>query len=394
MAPESAEGSPAREQRNVIVFLTGIFFFNMISRLGFGPLMPVIETDLNINHSQAGGFFFFISSGYCISLFGSIFLTPVFSHRRLIIASSLAVGTSLLVAAASQKLFMLQISLVLLGLAGGFYLPSGVASLTGLVRKKDWGKVLGFHQLAPNLAYILAPLAAEFFLAWQSWRMVLVVYGFASLMLAAGYARWGKGVSGHTDPPELKVFTDMVREPSLLIIAALFVLGMGLNQGVFVILPLYLHFERGFDPGWANFLLALSRTVAFGFPLAGGWLADRFGVRQVLLTAFIFVTLGTFLLVFLPNAWLWIALMVQAGASVCILPLCFAMMAMVTTPGNRAIAVSVVVPLAHFLGSGMVPLGVGFLAEAGYFNLGFLGLGGLTLLSLPLVLCLNKIRIS
>jgi hypothetical protein len=73
--PHKSGGIP-RAQTNPILFLTGIFFFNMLSRLGLAPLLPGIETDLVMNHSQAGGLFFLISSGYCISLFGSIFLTP------------------------------------------------------------------------------------------------------------------------------------------------------------------------------------------------------------------------------------------------------------------------------------------------------------------------------
>ena len=390
---ESIEKASFQERKNPIFFLAGIFFFNMISRLGIAPLLPSIEIDLNINHIQAGGFFFLISSGYCVSLFGSIFLTPRFSHRSLIIVSSLAVGISLMFAAASQGLFMLQISMVTLGLAGGFYLPSGIASLTGLVGRQNWGKVLGFHQLAPNLAYIIAPLAAELILTWHSWRMVLGIYGVASLVLALSYAGWGQGVTDRTDPPKLKPLKDMVRNPSILIITFLFIMGMGLNQGVFAIMPLYLTFERGLDPGLSNFMLALSRIVAFGFPLAGGWLADRYGMQRIILIALICGTLGTFLLVLLPNSWLWIALVIQASACVCIFPLCFAVMSMITTPQNRSVAVSVVVPVAHLLGSGGVPLGVGFLAEAGYFDIGLIGLGILTLLSLPLVQSL-KTKIS
>jgi NNP family nitrate/nitrite transporter-like MFS transporter len=86
----------------------------------------------------------------------------------------------------------------------------------------------------------------------------------------------------------------------------------------------------------------------------------------------------------LPGPGIWLALILQAGAGVCIFPLCFAVMAMVTTPQIRPVAVSVVVPLAHFLGSGLVPFGIGILAETGRFNLGFMLLGGFTLLSLPL----------
>jgi hypothetical protein len=46
----------------------------------------------------------------------------------------------------------------------------------------------------------------------------------------------------------------------------------------------------------------------------------------------------------------------------------------------------VVVPVAHLLGAGMVPLGIGMLAEAGRFDFGFIGLALLTAISLPGVL--------
>jgi MFS family permease len=375
---------------NPIIFLTGIFFFNMISRLGIAPLLPNIESSLSINHAQAGGFFFFISTGYCISLFGSIFLTTRFSHRSLIIVSSFAVGISLLLAAASQGLFMLQVSMVALGLAGGFYLPSGIASLTTLVHQKDWGKVLGFHQLAPSLAYILAPLMVELILSWQSWRVVLCFYGLSSLVLAFSYTVSGRGVLGRSDPLTLKPLKAMIRNPSFLIITFLFIMAMALNQGVFVVMPLYLNFERGLDPSQTNYILFLSRIVAFGFPLTGGWLADRFGVQRVILLSFACSALGIFLVVLLPDSWLWFALIIQASSSVCIFPLCFALLSMISTPQTRSIAVSVVVPISHFLGSGVVPLGIGFLAEAGHFDFGFLGIGLFTLFGLPFIRYINK----
>jgi NNP family nitrate/nitrite transporter-like MFS transporter len=381
----------SRGQLNPIVFLTGIFFFNMLSRLGMAPLLPGIKIDLALSHSQAGGLFFLISSGYCASLFGSIFLTPRFSHRHLIVASGLAVGSSLLAAAASQGLFMLQAGMVCLGLAGGFYLPSGVASLTGMVSRHHWGKVLGVHQLAPNLAYIVAPLAVSLFAAWHlSWRMVLVVYAIACLGLTTAYALRGKGIMDRTDPPNLRIFSTLFHTPAILVIAVLFILGMGLNQGVFVILPLFLVFEKGIDPAMTNTMLAVSRIVAFGMPLAGGWLADRFGPRQIILWALFISALGALFMGWLPESGIWLALILQAGAGVCIFPLCFAVMAMATTPQIRPVAVSVVVPLAHFLGSGLVPFGIGILAETGRFSLGFALLGGFTLVCLPLVGLLKK----
>ncbi|MDJ0781527.1 MAG: MFS transporter [Desulfosarcinaceae bacterium] len=385
----SHDDSP-QAQRNPIAFLTAIFFLSMLSRLGMAPLLPAIESDLGLNHAQAGGLFLYISAGYGAGLFGSILLTPRFSHRNLIIASCLAVGLCLMLAAVSQGRQLLRLSLMVLGLAGGIYLPSGVATLTALVRKADWGKVLGFHQLAPNLAYIVAPLAAEAVLAWRSWRSVLLLYAAASLLLSLGYALWGRGVDRRGSPAQSSSLAAVVRRPAIWWITALFILGMGLNQGVFAVMPLYLNFERELAPGWSNLVLALSRVAAFAVPLAGGWLADRYGVGRVMFATLLCAALGTFATVWLSNPWLWVALILQACASVSIFPLCFAMIALVTGPETRSVAVSVVVPVAHLLGAGMVPLGIGLLAEAGRFDLGFVALAVMTLLTLPGVLLYAK----
>ena len=56
-----------------LLILTSIFFVNFISRIIPAPLMPKIETDLNISHAQAGSFFLLISIGYFVTLIGSGF---------------------------------------------------------------------------------------------------------------------------------------------------------------------------------------------------------------------------------------------------------------------------------------------------------------------------------
>jgi hypothetical protein len=116
-----------------------------------------------------------------------------------------------------------------------------------------------------------------------------VVYGTASLILAITYTARGKGITDRTDPPGLKIFATLLHTPAIPIIAVLFILGMGLNQGVFVILPLYLVFERGIDPETTNIMLAVSRVVAFGI----GILAEtgRFNIGFAVLGGVTFLCL-------------------------------------------------------------------------------------------------------
>jgi NNP family nitrate/nitrite transporter-like MFS transporter len=132
-----------------VLYLTGIFFLNILSRTVLAPLMPTIEGDLNIGHGEAGSFFLFISLGYFTGLLGSGVVSFHLTHKRTIVLSSIGAGGALLAVSFSHTLWGIRSGLIFLGLSAGLYLPSGIAILTATVNSKDWGKALAFHQLSP-----------------------------------------------------------------------------------------------------------------------------------------------------------------------------------------------------------------------------------------------------
>jgi fucose permease len=76
-----------RSQVRPVFFLAGLFFLNFASRIILSPLLPTIERELAISHSQAGFFFFLSSGGYLAGLLSSGVLTSRSSHRVAIVAS-------------------------------------------------------------------------------------------------------------------------------------------------------------------------------------------------------------------------------------------------------------------------------------------------------------------
>ena len=134
-------------QAGAILLLTGIFFLNFLSRIILAPLLSTIETDLGLGHGEAGSLFLLISLGYFISLLGSGFVSSRLTHRRTIILSATAIGLALLGISLSKGLWGIRLGLLLLGLAAGLYLPSGISTLTSLVSPKQWGKALAIHEL-------------------------------------------------------------------------------------------------------------------------------------------------------------------------------------------------------------------------------------------------------
>ena len=162
----------------------------------------------------------------------------------------------------------------------------------------------------------------------------------------------------------------ILRQPYYWALTGLFILAIGVNQGLFHMLSLYMTVERGMDPGHGNHLIALSRVIAFAVPLLVGYLLDRFGTMPVLRTSILASGLALLFMAWVPTPYIWLGLIFQAMTSVVFFPVGFAAMSQVTTARTRNLMVSLTIPPAYLLGGGAVPAGIGMLAEAGRFSLG------------------------
>jgi NNP family nitrate/nitrite transporter-like MFS transporter len=381
---EDREPSSFRSQMVPLLFLVGIFLVNFLSRIILGPLMPAVEKDLKIGHGEAGSLFFIIALGYCMMLLASGFVSSRLNHRRTIILSSMAVGGAFLLVGFSRDLWGIRFGLLMLGVAAGLYLPSGILTIIGLVRPKDLGKAVAIHELAPNLGFLIAPLLAEALLGWFSWRGVLLFIGIASLIGGAVFVFWGKGGNSYGEAPNLRMMRSLLVDPSVWILIVLFSLAFGMSSGVYSMMPLYLVSERGMDRTWANTLLGLSRVATLGTVLLSGWMADRLGLKKTLNVVFLTAGLLTCMLGVAPGSWVILIVFIQAMLVTCFFPVGFAALSRVGSPNIKNVVLSLTLPVASLLG-GAIPGGIGLMGEIGSFSLGFTLLGGLILGGLILI---------
>ncbi|MDX9822444.1 MAG: hypothetical protein RBT20_10965, partial [Syntrophales bacterium] len=147
-----------RNQLLVISLLTGIFLVNFICRVILAPLLPVIEKDLGLGHTGAGGFFLTIALGYSAGLIGAGFVSSRLTHRQTVATAAAAVGAAYFVLAAARSLWMIHAGLFIEGNFSGFYLPSGLMIITSAIPSAHWGKAMAVHVLAPTLAFLSSPL--------------------------------------------------------------------------------------------------------------------------------------------------------------------------------------------------------------------------------------------
>jgi len=369
-----------------IIFLTAIFYLNFVCRVIFGPFLPVMEMELGLGHGGAGALFFFIQIGYAVGLLGSGLVSWRFTHRRTIVVSAVAVGISLVGLSRAASLGEIRLWLVLLGVAAGLYLPSGIAALTHLVDEGHWGKALALHELAPNLGFVTAPLLAEALLASLSWRGILAVVGAGGIVLGGCFALWGVGGNFRGEPPLFQTMGRLMRTPSMWVMMLLFTVGIGAGMGLYGMLPLFLVSGVGMTLRAANNITGLSRLACLAVIFFSGWITDRIGHRRALIIALTVIASLTLCLglftgpVLTPTFALF-----QGAAAVLFFPPAFAAVSRLVPAEMRNLAISLTTAVGAVLGGGGVPALVGYLAEVASFPTGFTVVGALALLS-PLLL--------
>ena len=379
--PGTAETSEIRflSRLGPLLFLMSVFLLNFLQRIILAPLMPDIERDLKIGHEQAGSFFFIVSLGYCIMLLGSGFVSCRLTHKKTIVVSSIASGGAIFLVGLSPHLWSIRVVLLLLGLASGLYLASGIAAAVGLVNPKDRGKAMGVHEMAPTLAFTLSPLIAEALLGWFTWRGALMLLGTVSIATGTAFAFFGKGGEFSGDAPNVKVIREVLGKSSFWIMVILFTLGFGATLGVYYMLPLYLVSEKGMDRTWANTLLGLSRIPTPAMAIFSGWMTDRFSLRRTMKAILLSLAIVTALLGLVPTSWIVLIVFIQSMLAASFGPAGFAALSKMGSKSLTNVAVSFTIPVSFLLGGGAVPAGMGIVGEAGSFASGFVVLGGLVL---------------
>ncbi|MCF8036812.1 MAG: MFS transporter [Desulfobacteraceae bacterium] len=374
-----------------ILFVTLIFFLTFIARVMFSPLMPSIESELGLRHAQAGSLFLVMSVGYFIALSSSGFISARIRHRRTIVLSACGAGAALLLIALSSELWQIRGAIFLLGMAAGIYLPSGITTLTSMVDSRNWGKAVSIHELAPNLAFVAAPVIAEIFLIHFAWRTMPAAVGIISILIGLLFAVLAKGGDFPGKPPGGEAIRALASNRAFWIMVLLFALAISSTMGVYTMLPLYLVKEVELPRSFANSLVGFSRVPGLGMALIAGWAADRFGPRRTISVMLGMTGFTTILLGVCHQPALATGLVIlQATLSTGYFPAGFTVLSAIAPPAHRNVAVSLTIPIAFVYGGGIAPTIIGAAGDAGSFAAGIMAVGLLICMGAVMPVFLKK----
>lgn len=374
----------ARQAFAPVLLLTSIFFVNFVTRVVLSPLLPVIKEQLGLSHTDSGGLFFIVSAGITLSMLSSSFLAARLPHRTVVLASACIMGVGFCGAGLMPGAGGLRVCLFITGLGAGLYLPSAIASITGAVAKRDWGKLFAVHELAPNISFIVAPLLAEAFLPLVGWRPILVGVGCLHFVVAVVFWLFGSIGRFRGQMPRRELAARVVASPAFWVLGGWFALAVGASLGAFAMLPLYLT-ESGMARTDANLLVTVARVGALFMALGTGYVLDRFGARRLLVGFFVcmgVLTAAIGVAPYLPVTVTGALVTAQMLVSVCYFPAGFVILGRIFPADVRNMAVSFLIPMAAIFGAGLTPVLIGVAGDAGGFHWAFVAMGVLLLCGL------------
>lgn len=356
-------------------FLVLTVFFSLLSRTLFSPLLPTMVRDLGITHSRAGSFFFYIASGYAISMLLSGFLSQRITHRWTIGLSVFIAAIGLMIVAAASTADFMPVGFLIIGAGTGLYPPSGITTMTHLVEPARWGTATAVHELGPNAAFIAAPFVASVGIAVADWRAALWCTAVFCIIAGTLFLRWGRGGDFAGVPPHLSKISVLLKSRTFLVVVLFYVVTMSAFLGVYTMLPSYLVDERGMPGRTVNTLIGLSRVSGLFTIFIAGILVDRIHAGKLIATMVLLVSASTIGIGVFRGGLLVASIMVEATVGAAFVPIMLTVLSRASPAALRSLSIAVTIPFAYVVGGGLVPYLLGLMAVHATFSWGFIILG-------------------
>jgi MFS family permease len=375
MNPAAEKTPPFAPVLPALSLLTAVFLANFLARTLFGPLLLPISDHLGRSLASSAKLFVFLSGGYSLSVLCAGFVSARLGHKGTIVASAACIGLGLLGLAGCDGFAAFAAWVLFIGAGAGLYMPSSVVTITEVTPTAHWGQAFAVHEMAPNLAFIAAPLVAEAFMATAGYPALFRLLGAACLLLAAAYALRGPRTVRPGMPPVLRNVKDIVARPAFWIMVLLFVLAVGVEVGVYNLVPAFLVQEKGVGRETANIILGCSRIASLAFLPATGWIIRRIGYRRTLALCLVGTGAATALSGYGPLWWTAAMLTLQPVFVVCFFPVGFAVLSLVCPKATNDLSVSLTVMFTSVVGAGFMPALLAWAGETFSFALSFVLLG-------------------
>jgi NNP family nitrate/nitrite transporter-like MFS transporter len=348
--------------------------------LVLSPLLPIIEDELVITHALAGSLFFYMSVGLTIAVFMAGWISKHIGYKRSIIYSFIALVFVFICFRYAQTYYYFAAFSVLLGFTSGIYLPCSVPLITSIISRKNWGKALAFHDTAPSFSFLAIPILVAFALRFYYWKSFFVMLSGACALFIVFF--WVFAPDPRPQEEKRSRYATVLRRTDFWIMAILWIMAAMATAGIYSIIPLFLVKEKGMQLELANTIFGISRGGGVFATILVSFLIDRFAVKKLLFIILFITGLSTVGMALAQVFWVLVGtLIIQGTLSVAFFPAAVTAISTITPLDERSTFVGLILAVGGIIGIGLVPVGLGAVADIWNFQIGILAIGLLITLS-------------
>jgi MFS family permease len=290
------------------------------------PLIyPIVIIEYSLNPRDIGLFIAVTTAvGGTMQLFYG-FLTRWIARPLLLAGGQVIFGASMIVSGLAQSVGQLLAGISAARIGASPQHPVGNALLSDAFPEQRRGFAISAHISGGNVGTVLVPFVGGALLASVGWHATLALFGVPALavglLLALNVredAQAYRAAARDAGSVRGQVRAVLGRRDLRLILGAALIAAGG--RGLDIVAPfmlLYLRGPLGIDEATTGWLYALLLIGAVVGPLLAGWISDRFGRRQTLVSYYLLSAAG--ILAFLAagaNLWLLAPLLLPFGTAV------------------------------------------------------------------------------
>lgn len=238
----------------------------------YGPLIPILQTELHINSAQAGLMSTLLFLGLAVTYIPAGALADRYGARPVLIGSCilLALGGVLLPLIPNITWILLCRTIVGFGAGGAFVAGAGVSASMGKHSSLAQGLYGGSVQIGSGLGLLVTPLLYS----WFGWRGTFLFWGLLPISAIIAWLFINDGQEAHI-PTKVDVKAGL-RSPSVWTLGLSHMGTFGLGNAIAAWIAVYLVHQYGLSLGLAATLGSIALLTGMFFrPLGGILLARR-----------------------------------------------------------------------------------------------------------------------
>jgi DHA1 family solute carrier family 18 vesicular amine transporter 1/2 len=299
-------------QKNGLIVVTIAIFTDMLVYGIIVPILPTYALSLGVSQTAIG----FLFGSYAIAL---LIATPIFGvlsdrigRKGPMLWGLIGLAVSTLFYAFASQFWMLIIARSLQGISAAITWTAGFALLADLYPSQERGKVMGIALSGQSIGTLLGPTVGGWLFQLGGYKLpFLIATGFA---VADGILRLLliKDVQHEKSENPLKSLK-LLRNPKLLIIVGVVIIGASIPCVMEPTLPLWLEKVLHVQAGFTGMLFAIPVLAYATIAPVMGTLSGRIGNHKVMTMGLIIMSVCFPLVVLLHNVWLVALLLACLG---------------------------------------------------------------------------------